>query len=129
MPAMNGRAVIVELDGVDLKDDLRTKTVNFNGELADVTTDGDLGWMTTLDDTFNTQNVSLALEGVLKNDTLSDMAFKGEKKALTITVGTLFTLTGNWKFQSGFSIGAPHNGEVTFSGTLQSEGPITKAAV
>jgi predicted secreted protein len=129
MVATNGRAVIIEKDSTDLKDELRTKTITFNGELVDVTTDGDEGWTTTLADTFNTINVTLPLEGVLKTDTLTDMAFTGEQDTFTITVGALFTLTGTWQFQPGFQIGAPHNGERTFSGTLQSSGTITKAAV
>lgn len=129
MAAMNGRAVIVEMGASSLEDELRTKTINFNGELVDVTTADDSGWTTTLDGVFNTQNVSLALEGVLKSDTLSDMAFDGTQSSMTLTVGTLFTLTGDWQFQPGFSIGAPHDGETTFSGTLQSVGAITKGTV
>ena len=129
MAASNGRAVVIEMGATDLADELRTKTINFNGEVVDVTTDGDSGWSTTLDGEFNTINVSLALDGVLKSDTLSDMAFSGAHETFTITVDTLFTLTGDWQFQSGFSIGAPYNGETTFSGTLQSVGAITKAAV
>lgn len=129
MAAFHGRAVLVAIGATSLADELRTKTVNFNGELVDVTTDGDSGWTQTLNETFNTQNVSLALDGVLKTDTLSDMAFDGTQQTMTITVGTLFTLSGDFQFQAGFSIGAPYNGEVTFSGTLQSTGVITKAPV
>lgn len=129
MAASNGRAVVIEMDASDLADELRTKTINFNGELVDVTTDGDSGWTTTLDAVFNTINVSLALEGILKTDTLSDMAFTGTQNTFTITVDDLFTLTGQWQFQSGFNIGAPYNGETTFSGTLQSVGTITKGTV
>lgn len=129
MAASNGRAVIIEMGATDLADELRTKTIGFNGELVDVTTDGDGGWTTTLDETFNVMNVTVPLEGVLKTDTLSDMAFAGTQNTFTVTIGALFTLTGDWQFQPGFSIGAPHNGETTFSGTLQSTGEITKAAV
>ncbi len=129
MAASNGRAVIFSLDDTDMADELRTKTVNFNGELVDVTTDGDSGWTTTLDATFNTRNVSFAVEGVLKTDTLTDMAFTGTQTAAVITIDDLFTLTGTWQFQPGFSIGAPYNGETTFSGTIQSTGAVTKAAV
>jgi len=129
MAASNGRAVLVAIGAASLADELRTKTVNFNGDLVDVTTDGDSGWTTTLDGTFNTMNVTLALEGVLKTDTLTDMAFTGTQKTMTITIGSLFTLNGDFQFQPGFSIGAPHDGETTFSGTLQSVGTIVKAAV
>lgn len=129
MAASNGRAVIVEMDSTDLADELRTKTITFNGELVDVTTDGDSGWTTTLDGTFNVQNVTVPLEGVLKTDSLSDMAFTGTQNTFTITIGDLFTLDGTWQFQAGFQIGAPYNGETTFSGTLQSVGEVTKAAV
>lgn len=129
MAASNGRAVVIEMGAASLEDELRTKTINFNGELVDVTTSGDSGWTTTLDETFNVQNVTIALEGVLKEDTLSDMAFDGTQSTFTITVDTLFALTGDWQFQAGFSIGAPHNGETTFTGTLQSVGTITKGVV
>jgi len=129
MAASNGRAVVIEMGATDLADELRTKTINFNGELVDVTTDGDSGWTTTLDGTFNIMNVTIALDGVLKSDTLTDMAFDGTQNTFTITIDTLFTLSGDWQFQPGFSVGAPYNGETTFSGTLQSVGTIVKAAV
>lgn len=129
MAASNGRAVVIEMGATDLADELRTKTINFNGELVDVTTDGDSGWTTTLDGTFNVMNVTIALDGVLKTDTLTDMAFDGTQNTFTITIDTLFTLSGDWQFQPGFSVGAPYNGETTFSGTLQSVGTIVKAAV
>jgi predicted secreted protein len=129
MAAFHGRAVIIEIGATDLADELRTKTIGFNGELVDVTTDGDDGWTTTLDGIFNINNVTIALEGVLKSDTLSDMAFTGSQEDMVITIGTLFTLTGTFQFQPGFSIGAPYNTEATFTGTLQSVGEVTKAAV
>lgn len=129
MVATNGRAVLVAIGAASLADELRTKTVSFNGELVDVTTDGDSGWTTTLDATFNSQNVTVALEGVLKEATLSDMAFAGTQETMTITIGGLFTLDGDFQFQPGFQIGAPYDGETTFSGTLQSTGTIVKAAV
>jgi len=129
MAASNGRAVLIAIGGTSLADELRTKTVSFAGELVDVTTDGDSGWMTTLDAAFNSQMVTIALDGVLKAATLSDMAFTGTQETMTITIGGLFTLDGDFQFQSGFQIGAPYNGETTFSGTLQSVGVITKAPV
>lgn len=127
--AFVGRAVLITMGMTDLASVLRTKTINFNGELVDVTTDGDAGWTTTLDSVFNTMNVSIALDGVIKDDVLTEMAFTGAQEAMTIEVDTLFSLDGTWQFQPGFSIGAPYNGEATFSGTLQSVGPVTKGAV
>jgi len=129
MPASNGRAVLIAIGATSLADELRTKTVSFAGELVDVTAAGDSGWMTTLDATFNSQMVTIALDGVLKATTLSDMAFTGTQETMTITIGGLYTLDGDFQFQSGFQIGAPYNGETTFSGTLQSVGVITKAPV
>jgi predicted secreted protein len=129
MVATNGRAVLVAIGAASLADELRTKTVAFNGELVDVTTDGDSGWTTTLDQTFNSQNVTVALEGVLKATTLADMAFTGSQETMTITIGGLFTLDGDFQFQPGYQVGAPYDGETTFSGTLQSTGTIVKAPV
>jgi len=129
MAASNGRAVLIAIGATSLADELRTKTVSFAGELVDVTADGDSGWMTTLDATFNSQMVTIALDGVLKATTLSDMAFTGSQETMTVTIGGLYTLDGDFQFQSGFQIGAPYNGETTFSGTLQSVGVITKAPV
>ena len=40
MAASNGRAVVISIGATDLADELRTKTIAFNGELVDVTTDG-----------------------------------------------------------------------------------------
>ncbi len=129
MVATNGRAVLVAIGVASLADELRTKTVAFNGELVDVTTDGDSGWTTTLDQTFNSQNVTVALEGVLKETTLADMAFTGSQETMTVTIGGLFTLDGDFQFQPGYQVGAPYDGETTFSGTLQSTGTIVKAPV
>ncbi|MAK86393.1 MAG: hypothetical protein CMK96_05530 [Pseudomonas sp.] len=129
MAAANGRAVIVSIDGTPIDDELRAKTVTFNGELVDVTTAGDDGWTTTLDETFNTMNVTIALDGVLKTSTLTDLAFAGTQFPAVITNGALETFTGTWQFQPGYNIGAPYNGERTFAGTLQSVGEVTKAAV
>ena len=129
MAASNGRAVVISIGATDLADELRTKTIAFNGELVDVTTDGDDGWTTTLDELFNEMNVTIQLDGVLKTDTLSDMAFDGSQESMTVNVDTLFSLTGTFQFQPGFSIGAPYNDASTFSGTLQSVGVVTKGAV
>ena len=129
MAATNGRAVLIEIGAESLAAELRTKTVTFNGELVDVTTDGDAGNMTTLDEVFNSRMVTIALDGVLKNTTLSDMAYAGTQETMTITIAGLYTLDGDFQFQSGFQIGAPYNGETTLSGTLQSTGAVTKAAV
>ena len=107
MVATNGRAVLVAIGAASLADELRTKTVAFNGELVDVTTDGDSGWTTTLDQTFNSQNVTIALEGVLKETTLADMAFTGSQETMTVTIGGLFTLDGDFQFQPGYQVGAP----------------------
>ena len=129
MAAKSGRAVIITKDGDDLADELRTKTITFNGDLIDVTTDGDDGWMTTLDGVFAMNSVTLTLEGILKSDTIPDMAFSGAQEPFVITVGTLFTLTGTWQLQPGAAIDAPYNDAATFSGTLQSVGEVAKAAV
>lgn len=127
--AFVGRAVLIEMGATSLASQLRTKNITFNGELVDITTDGDAGWTTTLDEVFATNNVSIALEGVIKDDTLTDMAFSGTQEAFTVTVDDLFSLDGTWQFQPGFQIGAPYDGEATFSGTLQSTGVVTKGAV
>lgn len=129
MGAFVGRAVIIEKNGTSLESEIRAKTINFNGELVDISASADGGWMTTLDGVFATNNVSIAIEGVLKTDTLTDMAFTGAQDTFTIVVSDLFSLDGTWQLQSGFSIGAPYDGESTFSGTLQSVGEITKGAV
>lgn len=124
-----GRNVTVTKDSTSLEDQLRTKTITFNGELVDVTVAGDDGWTTTLDEVFATNNVTVQLEGLASTDLLPDMAFSGSQEAFTIVVDELFELTGTWQFQAGFAIGAPHDGEATVSGTLQSVGEVTKAPV
>lgn len=129
MAASNGRAVLIDKNGTALADELRAKNININGELIDITTSGDGGWTTTLADEFGEVNVTLAIDGILKTDTLSDMAFDGAQDTFTVIIDDLFQLTGIWQFQSGFSIGAPYNDATTFSGTLQSSGTVTKTAV
>jgi predicted secreted protein len=84
--------------------------------------------MTTLDAQFTGRNVTVALEGVLKSTILPTMAFGGTQEPFTVIISNLFQLDATWQFQSGFSIGAPYDGESTFSGTLQSTGVVTKSA-
>ena len=129
MAAFIGRLVSVAKGATDIEDELRTTSVTFNGELVDITTKGDDGWTEHLDGTFGERNWTIAVDGILKTQTLIDHAVSGDKEAYTIKIGTLFQLTGSWQFQAGFEIGAPYNEATTFSGTLISCGPIVKAAV
>lgn len=128
MAANTGRAVIVEFGGAIVEDELRTKTITFAGEPTDITTADDDGWITYLDGTFNSTQWTVALEGVEKNSTFADAAESGTAATGTITVGDRYTLTGSWRV-TGYSAGAPHVGEQTFSCTLSSTGSVTKAAV
>lgn len=129
MAANVGRSVIIERNGVSLASILRTKTLTINGEPVNVETDGDNGWATTLDGVWASMNVTIALEGVLKDDDLLDMAFTLAHDDFTAVIDDLCSFDGTWQFQAGFSIGAPYQGETTFSGTLMSIGAVTKGAV
>lgn len=125
MVASNGRAVVITIDGTDVADELRTKTISINHEVVDVTTDGDSGWMTTLDGVHNMKSLSIALDGVQKSATISDLAFSGDHFAAVVTNDTLETYTGTWQI-TGFSTAAPYNGEKTYTCTMQSTGAIVK---
>ena len=128
MVASTGRAVVVEIDSVDVAAQLRTKTVSINKEEVDVTTDGDAGWTNTLDGEHNISRIVVTLEGVEKDTTFSDLAFSGAHTAGVITNAALETYTGDWQF-TAYSASAPYNGEKTFSVTMSSVGTIVKAAV
>jgi predicted secreted protein len=124
MAAFVGRMVVVEYDGDEIEDELRTKTITHNGELVNITTSGDDGKTDHLDGVFGEENWTIQLEGIIKTNALIDHAISGAKEDYKITVADLFTLEGKWQFQSGFSIGAPYNDASTFSGTLISSGAI-----
>ena len=128
MAASNGRAVIVEIDGTDVASQLRTKNLSMNNEPVDITTDGDDGWVNTLDGEHNVKRIVVTIEGVEKDDTFSALAFSGDHVSCVVTNAALETFTGAWQF-TDYSIGAPHNGEKTFSVTMSSVGPITVASV
>lgn len=128
MAASTGRAVIVTIDGTSVEDELRTKTPTINHEVVDVTTSGDAGWTTTIDGEHNIKSISIPLEGVQKTTTFSDLAMSGAHFPAVVTNDTLETFTGSWQV-TGYSMGAPYNGEKTFSCTLSSTGAIVKGAV
>lgn len=128
MVAEVGRAVIVEVDGNSVEDELRSKNITFAGDPTEQTTAGDDGWVTYIDGVHNTRQWTIELEGVEKTGIFAAMRESGEKEECEITVGDKFTLEGDFRCIA-YNAAAPHDGEMTFTATLASDGEVTKAPV
>ena len=128
MVAQVGRALIVQVDGSSIEDELRSKNITHAGERTEQTTAGDDGWVTFIPGSHNTRQWTISLEGVEKTGIFAVMKDTAATEPCVITVGDKFTLTGNFTCTE-YSAAAPHDGEMTFTATLASDGPVVRAAV
>lgn len=69
MPASVGRKIVVRWKGEIISASAREKSIAFNGEPIDVTTDGDQGWRTLLAEAAQNQ-MDLTVSGVTKSNAL-----------------------------------------------------------
>jgi len=120
-----GRNLIIEKGGIKLAA-IRTKTVAWNGEPVDTTTDDDDGFRTLLSDAEGQEQIDLSGDGLTFDKILRDIAFApGTSKFLTDIVvkwvDSLETLVGDFKLVS-YEEGGPYNDARTFTFSLQSSG-------
>jgi len=95
-----------------------------NGEV-DVTDKDDNGYRTLLED-WGQRSVDVSISGLLKDDSLIDIATSASLSVLLqayeLEVEGIGTFTGDF-FMNGLTLGAPHDNSVTFSATFLSSGP------
>jgi predicted secreted protein len=122
MAAQTGRNIYVSKGATRLLG-ARAKSLSLNGEPVDVTNDDSLGWREVLAE-FGVKSVDVEVEGVLKDGVLVAAWFTSGLAAYTVTVTGIGTFTGNWMLTS-VPLAGSHDGEITYTGTLQSSGAIT----
>ena len=133
MPALIGRKVRLK-KGVDVaavaivgarQEDITVA----NGEV-DVTDKDDNGYRTLLDD-WGMRSIDLSMSGLLKDDSLLEIATSASAAVLlqeyTLEIEGIGAFEGNF-FMNNLQIGAPHDNAVTFSATFLSSGPYVYTA-
>lgn len=122
-----GRKVKISIDG-NVVAVARTKSLTINNSPINVTTDGDDGIQTLLDEG-GEKSVETSVEGITDVDgVLMDVALSNNQmKEIVLNYGT-FTVTGDF-FQASYSESLPYNEAATFTSSYQSSGAVLKAAV
>lgn len=129
-----GRDLLIKI-GAAVIAGVRTKSVAFNGEPVDATSDDTNGFRTYLSDP-GTKSFDFGVEGIVEDDVVQDIVFGGGSLLLTnVTLefplrtgdATKATITGN-VFLANFSEDASHTDAITYSMSLQSSGPWVYAA-
>lgn len=104
----------------------QTKSIAFNNEAIDITSDDDSGWQTYLADDPAQRGLSMTIEGVLKDDALILLATEDGASLIAeyeLEIFGMGTFTGDFHIGS-FSLNAPYKEAVTFSCTVNSSGPL-----
>ena len=100
-----------------------------NGEV-DVTDKDDGGYRTLLDD-WGVRSIDVSISGLLKDDSLIEIATSNSASVLLqayeLEVDGIGTFAGDF-FMNGCTLGAPYDNSVTFSATFLSSGPYTYTA-
>lgn len=125
MAANIGRDFVISR-GVTVIAGVRTKSLSFNGEPIDVTTDDDTGFRTLLA-TEGQKSVDMSVEGLTKDKDLRSAALSGSSLLLTdieIEYPNGDTLTGDF-FLNSMEESGTYNDAMTFTASLQSSGAFT----
>ena len=125
-----GREFAVKKDGTTIAS-VRSKSITWNGQPIDVTSDDDDGDMTYLSDAFGSKSLEMSVEGMTDDDVLSDLAFSdtdSDKHLSDLTlerangdaIGGAFILTnyvetGNYQEATTFTATLIRNGAHTFT--------------
>lgn len=105
----------------------RTKSMAFNNEAVDITSDDDSGFQTFLGTDPAQRGISMSIAGVLKDDTLIELASEEGSNLISeyvLDIEGIGTITGDFHI-GNLSIEAPYNDAVTFTADVQSSGPFT----
>lgn len=105
----------------------RSNSMSINNEQVDITTKGSQGWREYLEGA-GIQSMALSISGVLSSDTaeeaLRTAATSNTIERFQLAFGDDSTATGAFAVSS-FEVAGEHNGEQTFSASLESSGVIT----
>lgn len=124
--AKSGRLIRISRGGTPVVG-ARTDSVTINNEPLDVTDKDDAGWRTLLADA-GLRSVSCSVEGVLKDDAIIAAAQAGSTLLIdagVVAITGIATLSGDFHIQ-GVELGAEQSGVMTFTGTLESTGLISR---
>lgn len=125
MAANIGREFVISKDATAIAG-VRTKTMSFNGEPIDVTTDDDSGFRTLLA-TAGQKSIDMSVEGLTKDATFRAAALSGTSLMLTdITIDypNGDSLSGDF-FLNSVEESGTYNDAMTFTASLQSSGEFT----
>lgn len=131
MGPLVGRKVIIKKGNPGVKiAAARSKSLTFNNEPIDVTTDDDMGVRRLLESAGDQAECSLDLsvEGVTKDaQFIEDIATGSNVDDYEIEILGIGVVTGKF-FLASTALTAPYNDAVTFTSELQSSGPFTFTA-
>lgn len=109
---------------------MRTTGVTLNNEQVDITNKDSSGWRTLLEGA-GTQSLEITAEGVFTDaaveETVRGYAFANSINAFGLLFGNGDSIDASWAI-SNYQRSGTHNGEETYSMTLQSSGSITYTA-
>lgn len=128
MAAQKGRSVLLKVsdgtspDSFSSVGGIRSKTVTINNETVDITTSDEAPWRTLLGDA-GIRSVSISGSGVFKDEAainrVEDLAFSGALEDFQLVFGNSDYIQGAFQV-TRFEYGGEHNGEQTFSISLES---------
>lgn len=125
MAGYNGRQLTVDWDSVTLVG-ARSKTVNRNNDLVDVTTDDDSGWRTLLANP-GLKSVEVQISGITSDKVLIaefyNASVTGETLEITLPINT--DVEAGTFMLSNIETTAEHDGAIEFSATFMSSGEVT----
>lgn len=128
MSALSGRKVIINKGNPGVKvAAARSKSITFNNEPIDITSDDDQGVRQLLEGAGEQAEKSLdvSVEGVTKDASfISDIATGSNVDDYEIIIPGIGTFEGRF-FLASTALTAPYNEAVTFTAELQSTGPFT----
>lgn len=130
MAAQKGRSFLLKqgtASGGTTLAGMRTTGMTLNNEPVDITNKDSAGWR-QLGEGFGTQAVTVTAEGVFTDsaveNTVRGYAFANSINAFGLAFGNGDALDASWQITSYQKTGA-HNGEETYSLTLESSGTVT----
>lgn len=137
MSAQKGRNILIKIsDGTSpgsfsTVGGIRSRTITVNNETVDITTSDEAPWRILMPDA-GIRSVTISGSGVFKDEaainSLEDLAFNGNVEDFQAVFGNGDMLQGLFQVTS-FEYGGEHNGEQTYSLTLESaaETVLTRA--
>lgn len=128
MSALPGRKVIIKKGSPGVKvAAARSKSITFNNEPIDITSDDDQGVRQLLEGAGEQaeKSLDLSVEGVTKDAVfLNDLATGANVDDYEIEIPGIGTFEGKF-FLTSTALTAPYNDATTFTAELQSTGPFT----